>query len=253
MRYYLLFLVLFASLFFSQLASSQEANVQFEQANQLYRSGDYQKASQSYEQIVSTGIENTFLYYNLGNSYYKLKEYPSAILNYERAKRLTPNDEEIEHNLHLANLRVVDKIEPVPQLFILEWWKMFVNLFSSDGWGWLAISFLWGSALCGILLLLLRIDILRRVLLLLSTLTLFLSILGFVGMAQRHSIENEQYAIVFAQSVSIKSAPDAQSTDLFVIHEGVKAQILDTVGEWKKIKLLDGKIGWMQVSGLQII
>ncbi len=249
MKYYLLVFILCII----QFASAQEAKVQFDQANQLYRNGEYQKASQTYEQILSTGVENASLYYNLGNSYYKLKDYPSALVNYERAKRLSPNDEEIEHNLHLANLHVIDKIEPIPQLFIVEWWKNFVNVFSSDGWGWLAISFLWGSAICGMLLLILRIDLMRRLLLLVASVTFFLSIISFVGMAQRHAFENEQYAIVFSQSVSIKSAPDAQSTDLFVIHEGVKAQILDTVGEWKKIKLLDGKVGWMQVSGLQVI
>lgn len=247
------FRYLFLVFFIITAAFCQEAEVKFEQANQLYRNGEYDKAAQIYEQIVTNGYENAALYYNLGNAYYKEKIYPAAILNFERAKRLLPNDEEIEHNLHLSNLHVVDKIEPVPQLFIFEWWRSFINLFSTDGWAWTAIILLWGTVVLGSLLLMLRSDLVRRLILLLATLTLFLSVLAFVGIFQRYGIEAEQYAIVFFPSVSVKSAPDAQSTDLFVIHEGVKAQVLDTVGEWKKIKLADGKIGWMQAGGMRVI
>ena len=245
--------IIFILLFIVTFAFGQEAEKQFEQANQVYRNGDYQKAAQMYEQIFTNGYEHPALYYNLGNAYYKQKEYPSAILNFERAKRLAPSDEDIDHNLHLADLHVIDKIEPVPQLFLIDWWRAAMNLFTTDGWAWLAISLLWGTVLLGSLLLVLRSELFRRLLLLTCTITLFLSIFSFIGMYQRNIFESEQFAIVFSQSVSVKSAPDPQSTDLFVLHEGVKAQVLDTVGDWKKIKLADGKIGWMQATGLQTI
>ncbi|TAK61107.1 MAG: tetratricopeptide repeat protein [Bacteroidetes bacterium] len=240
-------------LFALQLAFSQKAEQLFGQANQSYRNGEYEQAVQIYEQIVSSGYVDASLYFNLGNAYYKLKKYPEAILYFERAKRLEPGDEDVEHNLLLTNLHVVDKIEPVPQLFLIEWWNAFVNLFSTDGWAWAAIIALWGTALFGSLLLILRSDVLRRLLLLIATIGLLASILSFIGLFQRHQVESIEYAIVFLPSVSIKSAPDVQSTDLFVLHEGVKAQVMDNVGEWKKIKLADGKIGWMQASSLQTI
>jgi tetratricopeptide (TPR) repeat protein len=245
--------IFFFLIVLAQVVFGQEADVQFEQANQLYRSGEYEKATQAYEQVLSNGYEHAALYYNLGNSYFKQKNYPSAILNYERAKRLAPHDEELDHNIRLANLHVVDKIEPVPQLFLIEWWRASVNYLSTDGWALVGIVLLWATVLFGSLLLLIRSDILRRLCLLLAVLLFIASVLSFVGVIQRNALDAEEYAIVFSPSVSVKSAPDAQSTDLFVIHEGVKAQVLDTVGEWKKIKLADGKVGWMQADGLQSI
>ncbi len=232
---------------------AQEATTQFEQANQLYRSGEYGKAILAYEQIHTNGYESAALYYNLGNAHYKQKDYPAAILNFERARRLSPGDEEITHNLHLANLHVIDKIEPVPQLFIIDWWQGFINLYTTDQWAWNLIWSLCGTVLLGASLLLLRWDLARRLILLTGVLFLLFCVLSCIGMLQKHASEGEQYAIIFSPSVSIKSAPDLQSTDLFVLHEGVRAQVLDTVGDWKKIKLADGKIGWMQAGGLQVI
>ena len=66
-------------------AVAQEATLQFEQANQLYRSGDFRKAAEMYEQIVKGSYENPMLYYNLGNAYFKLQDIPSAILKIGRA------------------------------------------------------------------------------------------------------------------------------------------------------------------------
>ncbi|MBI3195271.1 MAG: tetratricopeptide repeat protein [Ignavibacteriae bacterium] len=245
--------ILFLFIVLVQFSLGQEADVQFEQANQLYRTGEYENATQAYEQVLLNGYEHAALYYNLGNSYFKLKNYPAAILNYERAKRLAPNDEELDHNIRLANLHVVDKIEPVPQLFLIEWWRASVNYLSTDGWALAGIVLLWATVLFGSLLLLIRSDILRRMCLLLAVVLFITSVLSFVGMMQRNALEAEEFAIVFSPSVSVKSAPDAQSTDLFVIHEGVKARVLDSVGEWKKIKLADGKVGWMPAGDFQVI
>src|SRR6059036_404081 len=126
-RWYLVLL-----LFICQTLVAQEAVRQFEQANQLYRDGKYDQAAGLYEQVISNGYESAALYYNLGNACFKLKNTPSAILNYERAKRLAPHDEDILYNLRLANLRIVDKIEPIPQIFFIDWWRSLVNTFSSS-------------------------------------------------------------------------------------------------------------------------
>jgi len=52
-------------------------------------------------------------------------------------------------------------------------------------------------------------------------------------------------AIIIAQTVTAKSSPDAKAVDAFVIHEGVKVKLTDSVGEWVKVTLVDGKIGWI--------
>ncbi|HUL43159.1 MAG TPA: tetratricopeptide repeat protein [Bacteroidota bacterium] len=235
-------------------AAGQEASLQFEQANGLYRSGSFEKAAELYEQILKNGYESPALYYNLGNAYFKLQNIPAAILAYERARRLAPHDEDILYNLRLANLRVVDKIEPLPQLFLFEWWGSFVSLLTSERWGILAIAGLWIAVIAATLYRVARGALFRRMAFLVCGVMMLFSILAFVGGVQRHHAEQSASgAIVFAQSVSVKSAPDAQSTDLFVLHEGVKVDVMDNVGEWRKIRLADGKEGWVVISSIQLI
>jgi tetratricopeptide (TPR) repeat protein len=241
-------------LLLSQVIHGEEATLQFEQGNQFYRSGEYQKAIQMYEQLLQNGYESPALYYNLGNVYFKIQRFPNAILQYERAKRLSPDDEDVLHNLRLCNLRVIDKIEPVPQLFFIGWWKAFIDLFSSDGWAVMAIISLWFTSVAGTVFIVGRTMVLRRIAFLISAIGIAACVLGFLGTYERSHIEqNTKSAIVFAASVPVKSAPDAQSTDLFVLHEGVKVEFLDAVGEWRKIRLADGKVGWLTNESIEVI
>ncbi|MBI4548877.1 MAG: tetratricopeptide repeat protein [Ignavibacteriae bacterium] len=240
--------------FLSHVLLAQEAERQFEQANQLYRSGEYQKAAALYEQIILNGYEDPTLYYNLANAYFKLKSIPAAILNYERSFRLSPNDDDISYNLRLANLHVVDKIESIPRLFFIDWWWAFINIFSSDEWVIVGIISLWSAVLAGGIYLVIRPVLLRRISFVVSSLAVLVCLVSFVGAYQRiHRERSENSAIVFSPSVSVKSSPDEQSTDLFVLHEGVKVELVDTIGEWKKIRLTDGKIGWVEQEHLQVI
>jgi len=220
--------------------------VQFDQANTLYRNGKFQEAATLYEQIIKNGYESPELYFNLGNSAFKLNNIPGAILAYERARRLAPHDEDIAYNLRLANLRIVDKIEPIPQLFLLEWWRGFLSFFTADRWAMLAIILFWGMAILGGVVVMSRSFAVRRVAGLVSGLCFVLGALAIVSEFQRDRIEHsDAMAIVTSPSVSVKSAPDAASTDLFVLHEGLKVEIMDGLGEWKKVRLADGKVGWL--------
>ncbi len=233
---------------------AQEAGMQFEQANAAYRLGKFAEAAALYNAILKNGYNLPEVYYNLGNCFFKQDDIPGAILAFERAKRLAPNDEDISYNLRLANLRVVDKIEPIPQFFLAKWWSAFVQLLSSDGWAEAGILALWALAVCGALFLLLRSIVIQRLLLAAIAALLVVTVLSFVNMSgQRNAERAENRAIVFAQTVSVKSSPDSQSTDLFVLHEGVKVELLDAVGTWRKIRLADGKIGWLAEEAIQAI
>ncbi len=242
------------TLFAATLAFAQEERLQFEQANQTYRSGDFKKAAQLYEQVLENGYESPALYYDLGNAYFKINNLPAAILNYERARRLAPNDEDIRYNLRLATLRIVDKIDPIPQFFLVEWWRAMLNWFSSGGWATVSLTCFWVAALMAGLLVVSRSMIVQRMALFIGLVVLLLGSFSMVSAYQRAKAEkSDQSGIVFAPSISVKSAPDTQSTDLFVLHEGVKVDFLDSVGDWRKIRLADGKIGWLPQESVQVI
>lgn len=232
----------------------QEASLQFDQANELYRAGKFDKAAELYEQVAHNSYNDPALYYNLGNAYYKLGKFPAAILDYERAKRFAPHDDDIAYNLHLANLRIIDRIEPIPQLFLLDWWQSFVNLASSPQWAMLIVVLTWGLVLCAVLFWLVRSQLVQKIMFIMGVIFLFGTVIGYVTMIQQMNKErSDQFAILFSSSVTVKSSPDNKSTDLFVLHEGVKLELLDSVGDWEKIRLADGKIGWLQSQDIQII
>ncbi|HEY6190869.1 MAG TPA: tetratricopeptide repeat protein [Bacteroidota bacterium] len=237
-----------------QTGLSQEARLEFNQANQLYRDAQYEKAAQLYERVSTNGYESPSLYYNLGNCYFKLHNLPAAILSYERARRLAPRDEDIAYNLRLANLRVVDKIDPLPQLFLLDWWNGFLGLYSSDGWALIVIVCAWGAALAGVAFFLFRSGVIQRIAFAVAAIAVISCAVSVTGLFQQLKKEGrERAAVVFSPSVSVKSAPDNQSTDLFVLHEGVKVELLDAVGDWRQIRLPDGKVGWLAGESIQTI
>ncbi len=65
--------------------------------------------------------------------------------------------------------------------------------------------------------------------------------------------ENIIEVVVIAQSITVKSSPDIKSTDAFVIHEGIKVSLEDKLDNWVKIRLADGKVGWIENDAVEKI
>jgi len=233
-------------LFLSATVFAQQPTELYKTAAQQYKAGQFDQAAASYEKILNQGYKTADVYYNLGNCYYKLNTINKAILNYERALKLAPHDEDIQHNLAIANTRVVDKVVPVPTLAILNAWDGFTSVKSSNGWAWMAIGLIWLALVCFAVYLFIG---LRTASLSLGSLFLIASII-FITFAIKQNNKEQQAdaAILMVPNSFVKSAPDANGNDQFMLHEGVKFQILDRVGEWSKIRLADGKVGWIERS-----
>ena len=73
------------------------------------------------------------------------------------------------------------------------------------------------------------------------------------AISSRNNMLEHNEAIVMASAVSIKSSPDLSATDLFVLHEGTKVRIVETVDEWCEVVLADGKKGWIEVKNIEEI
>ena len=101
--------------------SAQTPDDAFNRGNELYRAGKYQEAVKEYESVIKQGKVSAELFFNLGNAYYRDRQLARAILSYERAAQEHPNDPDIEHNLKLAYMKTVDRIEPVPEMFLVQW------------------------------------------------------------------------------------------------------------------------------------
>lgn len=225
-----------------------------EKGNKAYTGKFYQQAIDCYLKVIASGYEAPELYYNLGNAYYKSEDYASAILYFEKAKKLKPADEDINFNLKVANTKITDKIDDVPDFFLIRWYNGIANLFSFNTWAALGIIMIviFFSVLS--VFLFSRILRVRKVSFWTSTVLFIITIIFFVfAQTQYNSINNTTEAIIFSPSVTAKSSPDSNSTDLFVIHEGTKVKVIDVIGEWSEIKIANGSLGWVNTSVFKII
>ena len=226
----------------------------FIMANELYIDGRFEEAIGLYEKILDSGYHSAELYYNLGNASYRSNKIPDAILNYERALLLSPGDEDIRFNLELARMHVRDRIEELPGFFLNRWWTSARDLFSAWKWASVSAAFFIIFLLLVTGFLIVRSVTLKKISFWMAVILFFASALSIsFGIDKRNHIRNHNTAIVFAPVVSVKSSPDISSTELFVIHEGTKVWIEDSIGHWRAIRLRDGNKGWLPAESIEKI
>lgn len=228
-----------------------DVNSVMQKGNELYKNNQYQLAIDEYNKLIKQGYEGASVYYNLGNAHYRLGKIGFAILYYEKALKLSPTDEDIKHNLALAKLGMKDKVDSLPPFFIFNIWEGLLAAFSVSGWTITAyivfilllisiiayffsrsvnqqrISFFTGAGISAVLILTI--------------------VLLMVKMNKEFYIKN---GIIVESSVTVKSSPDKSSKDEFILHEGLKVRLEDKVDNWVKIRLDDGKIGWILEKNL---
>ena len=225
-----------------------------ENADSAYARQQYQQAIKDYQELLRSGV-SADLYYNLGNSYYRMDNITRAVLNYERALLLAPGDRDIRFNLQLARSKTIDKITPESEMFFVTWYHSLVNLMDVDGW---AIASLASLAL-GIVLVLIYLFAnriwLRKFGFFGGGFVVILFVLSTVfAYQQRALLMKHDGAIVVSSAVQIKSTPAKNGTDLFILHEGTKVTIVDgTMKNWKKVIVADGKEGWLETANIEII
>ncbi len=219
----------------------------FDEANKLYQQEKYQEAIYNYLEIMKNGYESWQMYYNLGNTYYKTRQFGRAILNYERALKHNPKNEDILFNLQIANMSVVDKITTPPQFFISKWLSDLKSLWGMQTLTLITIGFYLLTTLLIVAKIFTRKSRPHRLLtvLLIPILTLFL-IVTTILVVRINENNTLHHAIVLVDKVDILSSPEIQGTELFSLHEGVKFKVEEIRGEWAKIRLADGKVGWVK-------
>lgn len=229
-------------------------NITKAEGDSAYIKEDYTAAIQVYEMLLKDG-EAADVYYNLGNSYYKIGEIAKAVLNYERALLLQPGNNDIRANLEVARAKTIDKVEPIPEVFLVSWTKSLINSMSVDAWAtWGIISFL-------LLIVALYFFIFSKQIIWKKTgfisgiIFLIITICANIfASGQKEHLVNRNEAIVMSPSITVRSTPSESGTSLFILHEGRKVSIKDnSMKEWKEIRLEDGKVGWVPASTIEVI
>ena len=241
-------------IFLLSIGAFAQNETAFKEANALYNEGKYMDAIDGYESILKTGQHSAELYFNLGNANYKLNRIAPSVYYYEKALRLSPNDKEIQNNLAFAQNMTIDAIEEVPEVGVSKFLNKIINVLGFDGWAKLSIIFMLLFAGLFILYYFSYTTQKKRLAFITSNLSLFLMLISLVFAFQKYKmVQKDQPAIVFSQEAEVKSEPNLRSTESFKLHEGTKVQILDTVNNWKKIKLVDGKTGWIPSDDIKAL
>ncbi len=231
----------------ASVGSFANPSMELQKANELYAKKNYSEAIIIYEKIIANSNESASLYFNLGNAYFKNGEIEKAIINYERAKRLSPNDEDINFNLELSYSRIADKIEPLPEFIFIKIWNSIVNLLGERGWA-ITSMVIWFFTFSSLFWFLMTRTILGKKLSFLFFIIFFFSsiIIGIAGYSSLNRLSDSKQGIIFNTNVDVKSSPDEAGQTLFVIHKGTKINMIDKVDGWVKIKLVNGNTGWLR-------
>ena len=215
-------------------------------ANLHYMNHEYDVAAQYYTSLLAAGYESKELYYNLGNAYFKQDKLAEAILYYEKALLLDPRDEDIRQNLSIANTRIIDKIDSIPVFFLRRWTSYIQDFFTPDQWAVISLV-LFFLALIGFAWFVIgRNFSVKKTGFSSGVVLLLLSIIGLLFTRGRmHDLIQKNTVIIMAPQVNVKSSPDEQSANVFILHAGTKATVTDSVQNWKEVKIADGNKGWI--------
>lgn len=241
------------SFLFSMIIFAQN-DVVFDKANTLYNEGKYADAISQYESILATKNHSAALYFNLGNAHYKLNHIAPSIFYYEKSLQLDPNDSDIKNNLALAKNMTIDAINVIPEGGLSKILNKTTNSLTFDNWAKVSVGFVFCFVVLFLIYYFAYSSLRKRLAFLGSMATLFLMCVTLLFAFHKFNLDKlDKPAIVFAQESSVKNEPNSRSEDAFNLHEGTKVQVLDTVNNWKKIKLQDGKTGWISSADIKAL
>ncbi|MDV7186419.1 tetratricopeptide repeat protein [Lutibacter sp. TH_r2] len=247
-------LVVVLAMFLSLVSFSQETEKLFSEGNTFYKTEDYSRAVDVYLSIEEQGFESADLYFNIGNCYYKMNKVAPSIYYYEKALKLDPNYSDAQFNLAFAQRMSIDAIEQLPKTFLQRFQENVILKFTYETWAIIAVS---ASFLMAILFLMYYFSGGTKTKLAFfntAILAFFVLLITVFFAYQNYGVtKKDRPAIIFAEATEIKNAPTPSGEEVFELHEGTKVQILDELDDWKKIKLTDGKIGWIPSKDLKEI
>jgi len=233
---------------------AQVADSLFAAANKSYQQEMYMEALEGYQNIEKLDLKSADLYFNMANIYYKTNQVAPAVYYYEKALKLAPNDKDIQFNLTFANRMILDNIEPLPKSIWQKFMDGIILNFTYETWAKIAVSLAFVFAILFLMYHFSYSTGKKRLYFITSILSvIFVTTSLFFAYRNKHHVDNNIEAIIFSSEAAVKSAPTNSSEVYFELHEGTKVIILETLDNWKKIKIADGKMGWIDTKALKEI
>lgn len=231
------------------------------QADSAYSADNFVLAETLYLQALRIGGSSTELFYNLGNTYYRQGNLGKAIVCYERALKLDPTNADARTNLEFVNSRITDKqIDSGSYMDSL--WEGAVGAFKADTWAVIALilfaiflgamaAYIFSSAV------------------MVKKASFFGGIIVFVitvcaviiSFSAANRVNSHDKAIVLSPSSQLSTSPRearSQAEQAFLLHEGTKVEIIDSVsnpgeGKWYEVMVGHGERAWIRASEVERI
>ncbi|MEH0008377.1 MAG: tetratricopeptide repeat protein [Flavobacteriales bacterium] len=245
--------ILSASLISIALSSASQTQLYdlWQRANTAYAAGRYAESQALYDSIVHRGYAAPALYYNLGNALFKQNQIGRAIIDYKRALQLDPDNADYKHNLAFAMNAAIDDIQPPPPSFAsrLKGWAF--GFFEIDTWAYLSLLSAFLALSAFVLYYFSRSSARKRRFFTFFLVFLVVGLWGYGGAHyQAHKKTGLRMAYIVVPNVMVKHAPAAESGDAFVLHDGAAVIPLERVDNWNRIRLADGKTGWVPTRAI---
>lgn len=236
------------------LVAAQTPAQRFTEALASYKGGQYAHAIEILEKLAADGYDGYEVQYNLGNACYKNGDIGKSVLAFERALRLRPNDPDATHNVNVVRARTRDRVEPMPLIFFVQWWNDVKSSRLPDEFFTWSIAFLWLTVIAAFVFFGFRARGMRRIALVAGILfAVFFAVSLSLYNARLTELRQHRFAVVMAPQVSVKSAPDESGIETFVVHEGLTVEILGSRNGLLRIRLADGKSGWVTTGAVERI
>jgi len=224
------------------------------EGNAAYERSDYKGAAEAYQRILDYGFEHEVVYYNLGNARFREGRLGEAVLRYEQALRLDPADREAAENLRYVASLCIDQVEaPAPSFpGVAASWLLTRTTVREDAWLLAAAVWLLAAAIVALLVGGARLP--RRPLLYLAAIFVALALISAaLLLIKEGAAAGDPAAVVLAETADVVSAPAADGTALFTVHEGLRVRIRARREGWAQIVLASGQNGWIPSSALGVV
>jgi tetratricopeptide (TPR) repeat protein len=230
-------------------AFALDVSKRFLQANEAYEKADYANAAMFYENILKE-VKNGNLYYNLGNCYFKEGKIGYALVNYLRAKKFTPNNNDLNDNINYLRTLTKDKIEDKSMFSFIYKIFSFNDSFSLKVYFYIFTLF----NITFFSLLIIRLLVKKYFLDWLKNIMLFLLIFSAMGCMLNYMMYfHDKKGVIISGEVSVRSGSSLNDTTIFNLHEGTEFKAVDEKVDWLKIQLLDNKKGWVLKKVVELV
>ncbi len=253
-RYILSIILLLSTIVATADSKTHTVKTLWDKAATQFAEQQYTDAIATYQEIVKLHGTSAALCYNIGNCYFKQGDLAEAILFYYRADRLDPNNENIEYNLEVAKGLTLNKIAEQPEFVLFSWLKGVANGLSTNGWAIISVIAFSVMMAMVVLFIISKRSNIRKITFTAGVFTLVLAIVSIICSSYiKHQLLRTDEGVIMESSVPVKSSPDSDGKDLFILGEGIKVTIEEQLGSWSNITISSGESGWVESSNISVI